>query len=820
MARFVGVAAALAAVLAVIATTGAHGASDLHATPSTFASAVSSAQAGDTILLATGNYGTWSGTNKAITIKNEPGATPSMKFSFDTGVGGFTLDGMTGMSGDISNGAHDITIKNSAFNDTTKIQGVSQGNILLDHDTFNNIGCDSGCLPRIWLPGETPHHSGVTVQNSQFIGGSSDGVQAGTALNIVNNEFANIVHGGCGSCHTDNIQLYSGQAQDGVGSTIKGNYIHDGETGIVQFDGGGGNDVEDNVIARMSLFGMDFGGDNGSKIIHNTEFQMSGQGLDMTSKAGQNSVNAVIKDNVLKSIALDDSDSTARPSVNTNNMLLSEGSSPNFNGTPVFAGGSNPTTYAGFALASGSPGKGRASDGLDVGARFGGGSSTPPPPDTTPPDTTIGSGPGDPTTSTSASFAFTSSESGSTFQCKLDAGSYAACASPKSYSGLATGQHTFSVRATDAAGNTDASPATRTWTISTANDTTPPDTTITAGPGGPTNDTTPTFAFTASESGSTFACRVDGGAYATCTSPWTTAALADGSHTVSVRATDQAGNTDATPATRGFTVDTVAPRTTITSAPSDNSDSTDASVTFAVNEAGSTSECRLDSGPWSPCTSPFQVSGLAAGSHSIGVRSTDPAGNVESPGASASWTVGSGGGPGEPPPADAPPTVQLTAPAVGSVVSGRFRIVASADDDHGLDHVELWVGGWRVDRDYDEPYATRLDARRLSPGIHTLSARAFDSAGQSASAALTAFVSSSEGSRDWAQVSSTAADGVTRLTGQSIAGSDVRVSLTWCSSGRGYVADSFTLHADKDGHLDATYAGGNRCVLRLDPMTG
>ena len=87
------------------------------------------------------------------------------------------------------------------------------------------------------------------------------------------------------------------------------------------------------------------------------------------------------------------------------------------------------------------------------------------PPDTTPPDTTIGSGPSGTTTSTSASFSFSSTEPGSSFECKLDSGSFAACSSPKAYSGLSTGAHTFSVRATDAAGNVDPTPATRSWTV-------------------------------------------------------------------------------------------------------------------------------------------------------------------------------------------------------------------------------------------------------------------------------------------------------------------------------------------------------------------
>ncbi len=85
--------------------------------------------------------------------------------------------------------------------------------------------------------------------------------------------------------------------------------------------------------------------------------------------------------------------------------------------------------------------------------------------DTTAPDTTITAGPSGTTTSSSASFSFTASETGSTFECSLDSGAYGSCTSPKAHSGLALGSHTFRVRARDAAGNVDASPATRTWTI-------------------------------------------------------------------------------------------------------------------------------------------------------------------------------------------------------------------------------------------------------------------------------------------------------------------------------------------------------------------
>ena len=89
----------------------------------------------------------------------------------------------------------------------------------------------------------------------------------------------------------------------------------------------------------------------------------------------------------------------------------------------------------------------------------------PPPPDTTAPNTTIDSGPVGHRDERSASLGFSSSEAGSSFQCRLDAGAWGACTSPKAYSGLVNGSHTFDVRATDGAGNTDGSPASRTWTV-------------------------------------------------------------------------------------------------------------------------------------------------------------------------------------------------------------------------------------------------------------------------------------------------------------------------------------------------------------------
>jgi hypothetical protein len=155
--------------------------------------------------------------------------------------------------------------------------------------------------------------------------------------------------------------------------------------------------------------------------------------------------------------------------------------------------------------------------------------------------------PTNPTNSTSASFSFTG-EAGGTFQCQLDGGGFSACTSPKAYTGLGAGSHTFQVHQTDAAGNSGPN-ATHSWTI----DTTAPQTTIDVAPPDPSTPDV-SFDFSSSEGGSTFECELDGGGFTACSSPASYTGLLPGSHTFQVRATDSAGNTDPTPASFTWTV--------------------------------------------------------------------------------------------------------------------------------------------------------------------------------------------------------------------------------------------------------------------------
>ena len=182
--------------------------------------------------------------------------------------------------------------------------------------------------------------------------------------------------------------------------------------------------------------------------------------------------------------------------------------------------------------------------------------NTAPPPDTTPPQSTIDSGPSGTVGSTSASFTFSSDEAGSTFECSLDGSPFSACTSPKDYTNLSGGSHTFEVRATDAAGNVDTTPASRTFSVvlPPPQDTTPPETTIDSGPSGTIKQNNATFTFSSSEANSTFECSLDNGAFSACSSPKKYTGLANGLHTFSVRAKDAAGNIDPNPPSSTWTV--------------------------------------------------------------------------------------------------------------------------------------------------------------------------------------------------------------------------------------------------------------------------
>jgi hypothetical protein len=175
------------------------------------------------------------------------------------------------------------------------------------------------------------------------------------------------------------------------------------------------------------------------------------------------------------------------------------------------------------------------------------------------PDTRIDSGPASPTNARTATLTFSSpSADVARFECRLDAAAFATCTSPRNLTGLAEGAHTFEVRAVDAAGSADPTPDRFAWTV----DLTAPDTRIDSGPASPTSARTASFAFSSPNADvARFECRLDGAAFAACTSPRNLTGLAAGAHTFDVRAIDRAGNLDGAPARSAWTIQEPPPDT-------------------------------------------------------------------------------------------------------------------------------------------------------------------------------------------------------------------------------------------------------------------
>jgi hypothetical protein len=464
--------------------------------------------------------------------------------------------------------------------------------------------------------------------------------------------------------------------------------------------------------------------------------------------------------------------------------------------------------------------------------------------DVAPPDTTIDTGPPATSFTSSVTFGFSASEAGAAFSCSLDGAAFSACASPTSYPGIADGSHTFQVRATDFAANTDPTPASRTWTIDTSNptltlspdadaevnsgtpdtnlgtattiavdnspatqeaylrfpvtgstgtilsaklrvfatdgtidgpavysagstwseagitwnnrpartgaalddkagvtggtwveydvrsvvtgngtytfnlgptsadamrlnsrqaasnkpqlalivqsDTAAPETAVDSGPSGTVGSGSASFGFSSSEAGSTFQCSLDGAAFEACASPRAYGGLAEGGHTFGVYATDAAGNADATPAERAWTVDKVAPAAPVIVSPVDGSVNSTGTVTVSgaaepvstvavFDGAAQQGTAAVDAGgSWS-----LTLTGVGDGSHGYTARATDAAGNTSA--ASAGVTVTVDG---------TPPDTSIDSGPSGTVASGSASFAFSSDKPGSTFHCSLAGAGF------------------------------------------------------------------------------------------------------------------------------
>ena len=278
------------------------------------------------------------------------------------------------------------------------------------------------------------------------------------------------------------------------------------------------------------------------------------------------------------------------------------------------------------------------------------------------------------------------------------------------------GTYAVTLTATDKDG--DVATATRTITV---RDVTSPDTYILTGPTGTVVSGSATFVVVASEV-CTFTYSLDGGPatpaplpgpFSVETDPITFTGLTAGSHTFSVVATDTAGNTDPTPATRTWTVDTIAPTFTL---PGPITAEATSAAGAVVNYSASASDVG-GSGVATSNFTPASGSTFALGTTTVNASATDNAGNT----ATGTFTV---------------TVVDTTAP----VVASHANVTAEATSAAGA--AVTYADGSATDAVTASPTITySKDSGSVFPvGVTTVTITAADAAGNVGTSTFTVTV--------------------------------------------------------------------------------
>ena len=306
------------------------------------------------------------------------------------------------------------------------------------------------------------------------------------------------------------------------------------------------------------------------------------------------------------------------------------------------------------------------------------------------------------------------------------------------------GSHTIQATAYDVVGN--AATASIGVTVP-APDTTPPTVSIVTPTDGSVVSGTVYIGASAGDSGgsgmSRVEFRVDGLLVGTSyqhmyVASWDSSGAAPGAHAIQATAYDNAGNS----ATANITVliapsDVTDPTVSITS-PGDGST---VSGTVAIGASASDSgsgvsrvEFRVDDTPIAsdadaPYSASWNTGAVSPGAHVIEAAAFDVAGN--SAAATITVTV-------EAPPLDTTaPAVSITMPASGAAVWSSVPIAAEAfDSESGVGGVQFRVDGTYVFSDTTWPYSAIWDATGATLGSHTITARAYDLAGNAATATV------------------------------------------------------------------------------------
>ena len=368
-----GLALAVAGLLSL--GSGPSRAAGLQADPTTLSAVFARAQPGDTISLAAGDYGRFSGAAKAglVTLVAAPGATATIEPELD-GAANIRFQGLT-IGATFLQGARGIQFVGNRFVGMVRVDAgrdIPDAGIVFDGNSFLDIDMCSTCFEgRLTVRGDdNAQPVGVTISNNHFgDGGESDGVQiigGAYGVRVVGNEFDHILQGDF-DAHVHPLQLYGSSH-----TVIVGNYFHDNDTGIMAPDGADHETIENNLFgARPGGYPWPIvlGSDVGSTVVHNTlvdgpctfNLRCGTLRVDDGNKH-EPSRDTVVRDNVITALA--DTGNTTLGSEDHNLIVAGGHGEQDLSGAPRYAGGEGRQA---FLLTPDSPGKGSASDGLDRG---------------------------------------------------------------------------------------------------------------------------------------------------------------------------------------------------------------------------------------------------------------------------------------------------------------------------------------------------------------------------------------------------------------------------------------------------------------------
>lgn len=208
---------------------------------------------------------------------------------------------------------------------------------------------------------------------------------------------------------------------------------------------------------------------------------------------------------------------------------------------------------------------------------------------------------------------------------------------------------------------------------------------------------------------------------------WDTTALTPGTYTLSTKAYDAAGNIGQSQSvTVTVANDLQAPTISLTS-PSNNL-TVKGTVSIAANAADNVGVSRVEfylnnallgATNMAPYAYNWNTQSVVNGVYNVTAKAYDSAGNV---GLSQVVTVNVSND-------VTVPIVTLTSPAGGSTVSGTVSLTASASDNVGVSKVEFYQNNTLIGSSSTAPYSFSWNTAQLANGTYTITAKAYDAAG-------------------------------------------------------------------------------------------